>query len=159
MSEWTHAEFAQAEQRHGQQRHEQYQYEEAAGPSSPWVGWLAFAALVMAVTGGLYIVAGLVTLFDSRYYEVNTAVLTVDQSWTVLGWTQLILGVLVVAAGVTLLRGHLWARLLAVLFAGLTIVENFLDMAAAPVWHLLLIGLAVVAIYAIIVHGREAVRA
>src|SRR3954468_9899369 len=120
MSEWTHAEFAKAEQQAVRQRHVDYPYEDGAAPhASAWVGWLAFAALIMTVMGGLYIVAGLVTLFESRYYEVNTAVLTVDQSWTVLGWTQLILGVLVVAAGVTLLRGHLWARLLAVLFAGL----------------------------------------
>ena len=152
MTQTPHGEFMKAEQ--------QYRLEQD-GPldgsaMSPWEGWIAFAAVLMAMFGGLYIVAGLVTLFESRYYEVNTAVLSVDTSWTVLGWTQVVLGVLAVGAAVALLRGRLWARLAAILIAGLTIVENFLEMAASPVWNLILIGLALMAIFAIVVHGRDA---
>jgi hypothetical protein len=151
MSETPRTDFIKTEQ---QYRVEQYAPLEGSAMSA-WGGWVAFAAVILILSGGLYIFAGLVTLFESRYYEVNTAVLSVDTSWTVLGWTQLLLGVLVIAAGVALLRGQLWARLVAVVLAALTIVENFLEMAASPVWNLILIGLAVTAIYAIIVHGRE----
>jgi hypothetical protein len=151
MSEIPHTDFIQAEQQYRADR-----YAPMGGPPmSPWEGWVAFAAVVMGMVGGLYIVAGMVTLFNSAYYEVNTAVLAVDESWIALGWTQVILGVLAVVAAVALLRGRLWARTLAVVLAALTIVENFLEMAASPVWNLILIGLAVTAIYAIVVHGRE----
>jgi len=154
MTETPHGQFMKAEQ---QYRVEQYAPMEGA-EMSPWEGWVAFAAVLMGMFGGLYIVAGMVTLFQSHYYEVNTAVLSVDTGWTVLGWTQVILGVLAVVAAVALLRGRLWARLVAVLLAVLTIVENFLEMAASPVWNLILIGLAFTAIFAIVVHGRELKR-
>jgi hypothetical protein len=151
MTEIPRGQFIQAEQQYRAER-----YAPLDAPAmSPWEGWVAFAAVLMAMLGGIYIVAGLVTLFESHYYEVNTAVLAVDQSWTVLGWTQVILGVLAVAAGVALLRGRLWARLVAVLLAALTIVENFLEMAASPVWNLILIGLAFMVIFAVVVHGRD----
>ena len=154
MTETPHGQFMKAEQ---QYRREQYAPLEGSAMSA-WEGWVAFAAVLMAMVGGLYILAGMVTLFESHYYEVNTAVLSVDTSWTVLGWTQVLLGVLAVVAAVGLLRGQLWARLVAVLLAGLTIVENFLEMAASPIWNLILIGLAVMAIFAIVVHGRELAR-
>jgi len=122
---------------------------------SPWLGWLAFAAIILSFGGVLQVIAAFVTLFRSHYYEVNTAVLVVDESWTTLGWTQLILGVVVTGAGIALLRGYLWARLVAVVVAGLTIVENVLSMAVSPVWNMLLIALALVSMYAVIVHGQE----
>jgi hypothetical protein len=154
MAEVPHAQFVQADRQHGVHR------DTGGGRTgvSGWVGWVVFAGVMMAVLGGLYMVAGLVTLFESHYYEVSTAVLAVDQSWTTLGWTQLILGALAVVAGVALLGGRLWARIVAVAVAGLTVVENFLQMAASPVWSMLLIGLALLAIYAIVVHGREVTR-
>ena len=155
MTETPHGQFMKAEQ---QYRLEQYGPLEGSTKMSAWEGWISFAAVMMALVGGLYILAGMVTLFQSHYYEVNTAVLAVDTGWTVLGWTQVILGVLAVVAAVGLLRGQLWARLVAILLAGLTIVENFLEMAASPVWNLILIGLAFMAIFAIIVHGRELKR-
>ena len=157
MSEFTHAQFVGADEHYGVHRNDDYDLD--YGPTPPGLGWLAFAATMMALVGGLYMVAGLVTLFESHYYEVNTAVLAVDESWTTKGWTQLILGVLVVGAGLALLRGYMWARIVAVVFVGLTIIENFLTMAASPVWNLLLIGLAILAIHAIIVHGHEAAEA
>jgi|1185.fasta_scaffold06404_2 hypothetical protein len=157
MSEFTHAQFVGADDHYGVRRNDDYDLN--YGPTPPGVGWLAFAATMMALIGGLYMVAGLVTLFESHYYEVNTAVLAVDQSWTTLGWTQLILGVIVLGAGLALLRGYMWARIVAVVFAGLTVIQNFLTMAASPVWNLILIALAVLVIHSVIVHGREAAEA
>lgn len=157
MSEFTHAQFVGADEHYGVQRNDDYDLNYGATP--PGLGWVAFAATMMTLVGGLYMVAGLVTLFESHYYGVNTAVLAVEESWTTRGWTQLILGVIVVGAGLALLRGYMWARIVAVVFAGLTIIENFLTMAASPVWNLILIGLAILAIHAIIVHGGEAKEA
>jgi vacuolar-type H+-ATPase subunit I/STV1 len=153
MSELPYSRFAQADQRDDIRR---FESEPGDRITSPWTGWLAFASVIMILMGLLHLVAGFVTLFQSHYYEINTARLAVDESWTTLAWTQIILGVLVVAAGVALFGGYLWARAIAVLFAVLTIVENFVQIASSPVWNLLLIALALVVIFAIIVHGRDA---
>ena len=156
MSDMPHAQFVRAQDQYGAYRPEDYDGYGDGPPASSGVGWLAFAAVLLTLTGGLYVIAGLVTLFESHYYEVSTKVLTVDQSWTTLGWTQLLLGALVVAAGFALVRGYLWARAIAVVVAGLSLIQNFLTIGASPVWNLLLIGLAVMVIYACIVHGRDA---
>ena len=153
MSQMPHASFVQADAHYGVQRHGGYETYES---TSPWAGWLAFAAVVMTLMGGLYVVAGLVTLLHSSYYKVNTTALTVDLSWRTLGWTQLILGVLIAAAGISLVRGHVWARAVAVVVAGVGLIENFLTIGASPVWNLIQIALAIMVIYAVVVHGRAA---
>jgi|tagenome__1003787_1003787.scaffolds.fasta_scaffold20827685_2 hypothetical protein len=153
MSELPYSRFAQGDQRDDIRR---FQSDPGDRITSPWTGWLAFASVIMILMGGLHVCAGFVTLFQSHYYEINTSRLAVDESWTTLAWTQIILGVLVLASGIALFGGYLWARAIAVLFAVLTIVENFVQIASSPAWNLLLIALALVAIFAIVVHGRDA---
>ena len=155
MTETPHGQFMKAEQ---QYRVEQYGALEGSAMSA-WEGWIAFAAVLMAMVGGLYILAGhghalRVALLRGEHGRPRRSTRAGRSS----GWTQVLLGVLAVVAAVGLLRGQLWARLVAVLLAGLTIVENFLEMAASPIWNLILIGLAFMAIFAIVVHGRELKR-
>lgn len=155
MTEYPHAGMVRAEQQYARSRYDDGDLPVDAGDTPGWMGWLAFAATIMVLMGLLYVVAGLVTLVESNYYGVSTSVLVVHQNWTTLGWTQLVLGALVIAAGVALLRGRLWARIAAVALAGIGVVENFLSIGAAPVWNTLLVGLGIVVIYVVLVHGAE----
>ena len=38
--------------------------------ASPWVGWIAFAAVCMVVLGAFHIMQGLVALVDSDYFPI-----------------------------------------------------------------------------------------
>ena len=74
------------------------------------------------------------------------------QGW---GWWSLVLGVIVLLTGAFLFRGALWARLLAVIVAGVNAVTNLLEFPTQPIWSLVLVAMNLMVIYAVTVHGGE----
>jgi len=122
---------------------------------SGWVGWVYFAAFVMVFVGFFQMLQGLTAIVKSEYYVVLPEwIVTVDiTAW---GWTHLILGAIVFAAGLALFSGKAWGRVVGVLFAGLSMLVNLLFISAYPWWSIAIIALDVLVIYALIVHGAEA---
>jgi hypothetical protein len=68
---------------------------------------------------------------------------------------HLILGIVVALAGVGLLAGRTWARVVGITLAALSAITNFLFIPEHPFWALLVIALDVVVIWALAAHGRE----
>ena len=62
---------------------------------------------------------------------------------------------LVALAGVALFSGRMWARVVGVALALLSILANFAFMPAYPLWAITLIFVDTFVIYALVVHGRE----
>lgn len=121
---------------------------------SAWVGWIVFASMMMLLVGAFQVVAGLTALLKDNYYVVADRLL-VSVSYTAWGWVHIGVGVVAVAAGLGLLRGRLWGRVLGTCVAALSALVNLGFLAAYPVWALLVIALDVVVIYALVVHGQE----
>jgi hypothetical protein len=124
---------------------------------TPWVGWIVFAALVMIAGGVLNLIQGLVALLDEDYYAPRSD-LMIDMSYQVWGWTLLLFGAFVAAAGYELLSGRMWARWVAVVLLAFDALLNFAFAAGYPFWSIIAIGLDVIVIYALVVHGREVRR-
>jgi hypothetical protein len=120
-----------------------------------WVGWVIFAGTMMVLIGSFHVIQGLVALFDDGYYLVGKNGLTVSVDYTGWGWTHLIGGVIIIAAGLGLFAGQTWARAAGVLLAGLSAILNFAFIAAYPFWSLTVIALDVFVIYALTAHGGE----
>jgi hypothetical protein len=127
----------------------------AAAEVTGWVGWIVFAATMMVIIGGLHIFQGLVALFNDDYYLVGKNGLTVHLDYTAWGWTHMIAGVIVAAAGVALFSGKMWARTIAVILAMISLVLNFAFIAAYPFWSTIVIAMDIFVILAVTVHGRE----
>jgi hypothetical protein len=133
----------------------------ASGPSrqapqtTGWVGWLVFAAVLMILLGAFHAIQGLIALFNSEYYLVGTHGLSVHLDYTTWGWVHLIAGIVVLVAGIGVLAGQIWARIVGILLAILSALANFAFIAAYPVWSCILIALDILIIYALAVHGRE----
>ena len=123
-----------------------------------WTGWIAFAATMMILLGTFQAIQGFVAIFDDGYYGVTESGLVVNVDYTVWGWTHLLLGVLIVIAGIGVLAGNLAARTVAVLLAGLSAIANMLFIEAYPIWSIIVITVDVLVIYALTVHGREMKR-
>lgn len=81
--------------------------------------------------------------------------LVANASYTTWGWVHLLAGAVAIAAGVGLLSGQMWARVLGVLIAALSAMLNFLFIPAYPVWSLLMVTFDIVVIWAITAHGAE----
>jgi hypothetical protein len=120
-----------------------------------WTGWVVFAAFMMMLLGTFQAVEGVVAIFDQGYYHVRESGLVINVDYTVWGWTHLLLGLLIIFAGVAVLSGSVLARTLGVVLAGVSALLNLLFLPAQPVWSVIIVTVDVLVIYALIVHGRE----
>jgi hypothetical protein len=128
---------------------------ETASEPTAWVGWIVFASMMMILVGSFQAIVGLTALFRDDYYLVTSSGLLVDVDYTAWGWTHLGLGLVALAAGVGLLAGQMWARVVGIAFAMVSAIVNMAFIAAYPLWSIVVITLDVFVIYAIAVHGRE----
>jgi hypothetical protein len=81
--------------------------------------------------------------------------LMVRVDWTTWGWVHLIGGIAIIAAGLGLFAGKVWARIVAVTLAMISAVVNIGFLAAYPIWSVLMITLDMLVIWAVMVHGDE----
>ena len=120
-----------------------------------WVGWVGFAGFILVLNGVFSAVQGLAALVGSDIYYVvaDGALYFVDiTTW---GWWNLVIGVLLILIGVALLTGATWARVVAIILAGLSAVGQLLLLPAQPWWSVIVIAINVLIIYALTAHGRE----
>ncbi|MGN6332212.1 MAG: DUF7144 family membrane protein [Motilibacteraceae bacterium] len=120
-----------------------------------WTGWILFAAVVMVMEGGFHALQGLTALLRDGAYELPSSRLLVDVSYTTWGWWHLVVGTVVATAGVLLLTGRAWARVVAVLVAAVSAVSAVGFLSSAPVWGAIVVALDIVVIWAVAVHGGE----
>lgn len=119
-----------------------------------WVGWIYFASIMMVLLGALQGIAGLAAIFKENYFVVTQTHLLVFnfKTW---GWINLVLGIIILLAGLELLRGAVWARVIAVFLAILSFIANMGFVNAYPIWSIVMMVVDVFVVYALTVHGSE----
>ena len=121
-----------------------------------WTGWIYFAGLLMVLRGIAQAFLGLTALVDKTYLFVSSdKLVTVTTNMTAWGWVHIALGVLVAAAGFSVMHGSRWARVLAVVFASAAFIANMAFLGVYPVWSIVAMIVDVLVIYALVVHGNE----
>ena len=122
--------------------------------SSGWAsGFVLFAALMMIMAGVWQALAGLIALFENEFY-VATRNYLFEFDATTWGWIHLLVGVIVGLAGLGLLAGQTWARVVGITLAVLSAIANFLFIPYYPFWSMLIIALDIFVIWALAAHGR-----
>jgi hypothetical protein len=120
-----------------------------------WAGFVMFGGILMLmVMGGFQFIEGLVALFKEDYYFVSRNSLMVTMDFATWGWTHMVIGLAAVTAGLGVLAGQMWARVLGIGTAVIGAFANIAFLAAYPGWSTILIVTDVLAIYALVVHGR-----
>ena len=59
-----------------------------------------------------------------------------------------------VLAGFALFRGAMWARILGIIIAGISLIVNFAFIPVYPIWALVVITVDALVIWALAAHGR-----
>ena len=119
-----------------------------------WVGWIYFAGAMMLLLGGLQALAGLVALFKDEFYVVTQdSLLALD--YTTWGWVHLSIGVLIFCAGLAVMSGNVWGRVVAVALAILSALANLAFLSVYPLWSITALVVAGLVIYALTMHGTE----
>lgn len=123
--------------------------------TSGWVGWIAFAGVLLFMLGSFHVIQGIVALVKDDYFLVSSSGLVIDVDYTAWGWTHVVAGAIVLMAGIGVLAGQMWARVVGTVVALLSAVVNMVFLPAYPIWSTLMIALAVVVVMALTVHGSE----
>jgi hypothetical protein len=110
---------------------------------------------MLLMLGWFHAIQGLVALFDDQKFLVTDSDLIVSADYTVWGWVHLIGGAIVVVAGLSLATGRMWARVVGIIAASLSAIVNITFLSAYPIWSAIMIGLDVLMIWALTVHGAE----
>lgn len=113
------------------------------------------AALTTIAVAVLLLVLGLLSLFEGISAVVDDELFVPGREYvyefdtTSWGWIHIVLGGLIVLIALALFTGAVWARVIAVMLAGLSIIANFLWIPYYPWWSVLVIALNIVVIWAL----------
>jgi hypothetical protein len=122
---------------------------------SSWaVGGAIFAAVMMMIIGLFHIFTGLTAIIRNSFYVVTPHYL-LNFNITGWGWIHLITGGVLLIAGVYVLSGRLWARIIGILVVSLSAIANFLFIPFYPFWSLLMIALDVFVIWSLAAYSRR----
>src|SRR6185312_10304408 len=86
-----------------------------------WTGWVTFAGYMLMIAGVFDLISGFTALFKDTAYLV-TATHLIAFNYTGWGWVHIILGIILFAAGIALLGGKMWARVIGVILAALSAI-------------------------------------
>jgi len=133
-------------------------YEEATSRARPRGLALTFtllAAILMILSGLMGFFEGLTAGLNGHFYVPRA---NYPFAWSVhgWGWTLLVIGVVLLAAGLALLMDQTWARAVGVVVASLSALAHFLLIPSYPLWSILLVAMNVFIIWALVSPRSEA---
>jgi hypothetical protein len=123
-------------------------------PSPVAAGWIAFAGIIMIIAGAFQMFAGLVALVDDEFY-VTTPEYVLQLDTTAWGWIHMLIGIVLVAAGVGVYSGNVLARTVGVFVAAGSMLSVFLWLPWYPFWGFVVLFVDISVIWALTVHGRD----
>lgn len=141
-------------------RYEQTGYQRAGYQPEPGEGGGVVLGSLLA--GVLMIMSGLFSFLSGlamvvrRSFFTNAANYPYHWATTSWGWLELALGVVVFSAGVCVLLGMTWARIVGVVLATFVAVSGFLTIPLFPLWGIILVAVNVFIIWALASHRRDA---
>jgi len=118
-------------------------------------GWLAFTAVLLFAMGFFRIISGISYLSDSRKINNFTGGLFSSHTW---GWGvwDLIIAAVAILAGISLLGGGGFGRVLGYIFGILVVVQGFTVINLAPWYGALAIIIGVMVVYGLAVTPKQA---
>lgn len=117
-------------------------------------GGALFASILMLVGGAMAVLQGIAGITKSAFFVVP-ADYWITLSANAWGWTHVVVGLVLMAAGAGVLTGATWARWLGIAIVAVSAVVNFLFIPVQPFTSLVLIAIDVWVIHSLAVHKRE----
>lgn len=134
---------------------EQPRHPEHTGANPLSVGGTYLAVVLLILQGVMTVLEAVAALAKDDVY-VHFGIYAFKFTLTSWGWIHLVLGVLLIAAGIALAMRATWARVVAIIIACLHIVANFMFLPYEPQWSITLIALSVFVLWALCMNPRQA---
>jgi hypothetical protein len=117
-------------------------------------GRVVFAAFLLLIVGTINIVYGIGALDDASIFVDDTRYILDDLN--TLGWVLIILGAIQLTAGISLIGGGAYGRVIGVAAGSLGAIGALLSIGGAnPWWSLGVFALCIYVVHGIIVYGEE----
>lgn len=117
-------------------------------------GGSVLAGTLLVLLGLFHFFTGIAAFARANFYNVGTTY-PYQASNAAWGWLHVIGGILVAIAGLSLFGRSTTARWVAIVLAGVSLILNFFFLPYFPLWALLMIPLAIFAIWALVRDGSE----
>jgi hypothetical protein len=117
-------------------------------------GRVVFAALLLLMIGTLNIVYGIGAVSDAHFFANDTRYILTNLH--TLGWVIIILGVIQLTAGFSLMAGHAYGRMIAIIAGSLGAIGALLSISDGhPFWELAIFALCVWVVHGVVVFGED----
>ena len=121
-------------------------------------GVSVFAGIMLILGGAFEALQAIAAIVNDKYLVVlPNYVYAIDL--TVWGWIHLLIGLALVAIGISLLLGQGWARMAGIVVAAVAALINFTWLPYSPLWAIVLIAIDILVIWALISIRRQATSA
>ena len=124
-----------------------------AYPAQDRYSWMLFAAILLMLLGTIDLIEGLAAVGGSQFFIRGSH--DIAGTTTTWGWVVTVIGTAEFVIGLGVLMRVQLARWAGVVVLSADVVAELLLMPAAPFLSLAIIGLNIVAIYALTVHGDQ----
>ena len=117
-------------------------------------GRAAFAAILLLIVGTLNVLYGIGALDNANIFVNDTRFILDDLN--TLGWVLIVLGLIQFTAGLSLMSGNTYGRIIGIVAGSLGAIGALLSIGGAnPWWSLAIFFLCVWIVYGIIVLGED----
>ena len=109
----------------------------------------------LLILNGIYgFIVGLAAVIRGGFFVVHNGYAYVwsTHGW---GWVQLIIGCVLFAAGVCVMLGMVWARVVGAILAGFSAIASFMFLPYYPLWSIIVIAVDIFIIWALLSNGRR----
>lgn len=118
-------------------------------------GVTVFAGIMLILGGAFEALQAIAAIVNDKYLVVlPNYVYAFDL--TVWGWIHLLIGLALVAIGISLLMGQGWATMAGIVVAAVAALINFSWLPYSPLWAIVLIAVDVLVIWALISSRQQA---
>jgi len=119
--------------------------------------WVAFAGIILMLSGLFDIINGFVAILDHGYYETtaNHGNRLLIFNYTAWGWIWVATGIAQILASLGVLLGVRAARITGIVLASLCLVGQLMFLSTFPFWSLATMGMSVLVIYGLVVEPRH----
>ena len=118
-------------------------------------GRVVFAAILLLIAGTLNIIYGIGSLDDANIFVNDTRFIFTNLN--TLGWVLIVLGLIQLTGGFSLMSGHAYGRVIAIIAGSLGAIGALLSIGGSyPWWSLGIFVLCVWVVHGIFVYGDDA---
>lgn len=122
-----------------------------------WVGWLGFASFLMLFAGFFHVIEGVADRSRQNVFVHSSGYVWV-LNYNKWGWINIVGGVLLIAASLSLIKAGMWGRVFASLVVIISMLVAVTTIPQYPIWSVVVLIVDALVLYAVTVHGNEAKR-